>query len=66
MLGAVLMALVPLLAVAGVAWAVGSMSNRPGMASTGKMAVLVILVAAFIVGGAGALVTWASGLGDQI
>ncbi|MEW6901075.1 DUF6112 family protein [Trueperella pyogenes] len=61
-----LMLCVVALVIGGAVWAVGSISANPRAASGGKMAVIVALAAAFLIGGASALVEFFSGFGERI
>lgn len=64
--GVALMACVAALVIGAAFWAAGSISSNPQTQAGGKRAVLIALVAAFVIGGGSALVTWASDLGGEI
>lgn len=51
---------VVMLVISVVAWAVGQSQGNPNMSSTGKIGVIVSIVAAVIVGSANGLVAWGS------
>lgn len=64
--GLLFMLAILMFGIGGVVWAVGSFSSSPSTASGGKTTMLAALAAGFVLGAAGAVVTWMANLGSAV
>lgn len=61
-----LVACVAAFLIGAILWAVGAFGNNPQHSSRGKTTLIVALVAALLVGGAGYLVGWFNAVGQTV